>query len=288
MSAKTMKYLIALTTVLIASSTVAQNNYALGPVESASSKSDVVILGQRFVLDASTRCTVRTKVVSKQLCALALSRGTYAVVEGDANRLDRAAAITVLPFSYVPGASTVMLGGRVSEVRSHVGTFRVGSLVIDNTRLLAQGSVPLEVGMYVETVGTQPLVSGLLLADGIRLQVSSGVGSTVSTTQTIEIVASQTITGTGSQTITGTGIQTITGTGIQTITGTGIHTITGTGAQTITGTGAQTITGTGAQTITGTGAQTITGTGALTITGTGTQTITGTGASTRTITGTGR
>jgi hypothetical protein len=287
MSAKTMRYQAALTTVLLASSALAQNNYALGPVESANSKTDVVILGQRYVLDSSTRCIVRTKVVSKQLCSLSLSRGTYAVVESDSEKLDRAAVVTVLPFSYVTGASTVMVGARVTEVRSDLGTFRLGSLVVDHTGLLAQGPIQLQNGNYVELVGTQPLARGQVLADGLRFQVTAapnGDGASAAL-QTIEIVGSQTITGTGSQTITGTGIQTITGTGIQTITGTGIRTITGTGSQTITGTGAQTITGTGAQTITGTGAQTITGTGTQTITGTGTQTITGTG--TQTITGTG-
>jgi hypothetical protein len=271
-----MRYIAALTTIFLTSGAVAQSNYALGPVESSNSKTEVVVLGQRFALDSNTRCKVRSKVVSRQFCVLALSRDVYAVVEGDSLKLDRAAAITVLPYSYVPGASTVMVGGRVTAVHAALGSFQFGSLLVSNTSLLARGPISLEVGQYVETVGIQPQLGDLVLANGLRFNQSS---------QTIEIVESQTITGTGIQTITGTGIQTITGTGIQTITGTGTQTITGTGAQTITGTGAQTITGTGAQTITGTGAQTITGTGAQTITGTGAQTITGTGA--LTITGTG-
>jgi hypothetical protein len=284
MSARTMRYSAALTTILFATGAIAQNRYALGPVETSNSKVDVVVLGQRFTLDANTRCIARAKVVSKQLCTLSLSKGVYAVIEGDPLRLARAATITVLPYSYVPGASTVMAGGQVSDVQPEIGNFRVGDLLVSSTQLLAQGAISLRPGEYVEVVGTQPQANDVLLANGLRW--NSIPDSDDSSATTVEIVASQTITGTGIQTITGTGIQTITGTGIQTITGTGIQTITGTGTQTITGTGAQTITGTGAQTITGTGKQTITGTGIQTITGTGKQTITGTG--TQTITGTGK
>jgi len=281
---------------MFATGAVAQTNYALGPVETANAKADVVVLGQRFTLDANTRCKVRTKGVSKQVCTLALTRDVYAVIEGDSLKLDRAAAITVLPYSYIPGASTVMLGGRVTGVRPEIGVFQIGNLAVNESALLAQGAIPLRVGQYVEAAGTQPLPKDVMLANGIRFEVSTGTGDAPASepVRAIEIGGSQTITGTGIQTITGTGIQTITGTGIQTITGTGTQTITGTGTQTITGTGTQTITGTGAQTITGTGVQTITGTGTQTITGTGAQTITGTGkqtitgTGTQTITGTGR
>jgi hypothetical protein len=282
MDIKSMRYTLGLASLLLASSALAQSNYALGPVESANSKIDVQILGQRYSIDSGTRCSVRTRVVSRQQCVSALSRDAYAVVETDTLKLDRAAAITVLPFDYVSGASTVMVGARVTSVRPEIGLVSLGSLQVDQTALLSSGQISLEVGSFVEFAGIQPLAGGVVLANGIRFTPSTITGTGA---QTITGTGTQTITGTGIQTITGTGIQTITGTGMQTITGTGIQAITGTGAQTITGTGSQTITGTGAQTITGTGAQTITGTGVQTITGTGVQTITGTGA--QTITGTG-
>ena len=291
MTTKSMRYALGFAAVILGSTASAQGNYALGPVESTNSKVDVVVLGQRFAIDSSTICTLRGKSTSKQGCSAALSRYAYVVVEGDELQLNKAARITVLPFSFVPGASTVMVGARVTSVRPDLGVASLGALLVDNTALLAGGAVDLKVGSYVEVSGTQPAFGSSLLADGLRF-------STDTITGTGRALQTQTITGTGrqSQTITGTGIQTITGTGIQTITGTGIQTITGTGIQTITGTGTQTITGTGAQalTITGTGkaTQTITGTGAqaLTITGTGkaTQTITGTGAQAQTITGTGK
>lgn len=258
MKAKTMRYALGVVSVLIASVAGAQNNYALGPVESQNSKTDVVVLGQRFAIDSATRCSYGGKVVSKQSCTALLSRYAYAVVEGDSKILGRAAVITVFPFSYVSGASTVMVGARVTAVSPEIGVVRLGGLVVDNTSLLASGPLSLTVGAYLEIAGTQPASQGVLLADGLRFSTSTITGTGIQI---------QTITGTGIQTITGTGIQTITGTGIRTITGTGLHTITGTGLRTITGTGAavDTITGTGSsvKTITGTGAtvDTITGSG---------------------------
>jgi len=298
MEEKTMRYAAAFGLLLFATAASAQHNYALGPVESDNSKSAVVVLGQRFSIDALTVCSLRGKTLGRA-CSAALSRNAYVVVEGDEQQLNRAATITILPYSYVPGASTVMVGARITEVRGDIGVVRLGALSIDNTALLGGGPIELAAGNYLEASGSQPLFGGGLLAEGLRYTTSTITGTgRVLQTQTITGTGRQlqTITGTGTQTITGTGIQTITGTGIQTITGTGIQTITGTGTQTITGTGTQTITGTGvqAQTITGTGkaTQTITGTGvqAQTITGTGkaTQTITGTGVQAQTITGTGK
>jgi hypothetical protein len=287
MASKSTRYALGFVALMLSPLGFAQGHYALGPVESSNSKVDILVLGQRFTLDASTVCTIRGKVVSKAGCTAALSRYAYAVVEGDSVQLSKAARITVLPFSYVPGASTVMVGARITAARPDLGVVSLSGLTVDNTALLSAGAVDLAVGTYLEVSGTQPAFGSTVLADGIRYEALTitGTGRQL-----------QTITGTGRQlqTITGTGIQTITGTGIQTITGTGIQTITGSGTQTITGTGiqAQTITGTGMQT------QTITGTGRQlqtdTITGTGrqlkTDTITGTGRQlqTDTITGTGR
>ena len=134
-----MRYTLGVASLLLASSALAQNNYALGPVESANSKVDVQILGQRFLIDSGTRCTVRARVVSKQQCVFALSRDTYAVVESDQLKLDRAAAITVLPFDYVTGASTVMIGARVTAVQSAIGGVSLGTLQVDQTALFANG-----------------------------------------------------------------------------------------------------------------------------------------------------
>ena len=212
------------------------------------------MLGQRFLLDSSTRCVVRTRVVSKQACVLALSPDAYAVVEGDPINLARAASVTVLPFSYVPGASTVMVGSSVTNAFNDIGVVQLGALSVNDTALFANGSITLITGNYVEFSGVQFASNGVVLADGIRF-------SSADVTREISLA--------GTQSITGTGIQTISGSGIQSITGTGLQSITGTGAQSITGTGAQSITGTGAQSITGTGAQSITGTGKLSITGTG-------------------
>lgn len=281
MKTKTMRYALGLVAALIATSTVAQNNYALGPVESSSSRTDVVVLGQRFSIDAATRCSIGARVVSGRSCTAALSAGAYIVVEGDQISLGRASVITVLPYSYVPGASTVMLGARVSAVQAELGIVRLGNLAIDETALFSYGSISHQLGAYLEVAGIQPSANGTVLATGIRFNVSgSGV-------QTIAGPSAQAITGTGILTYTGSGIQAITGTGIQAITGTGTAAITGTGVDAITGTGTEAITGTGTAAITGTGVDAITGTGTQAITGTGTEAITGTGVQMQAITGTG-
>jgi hypothetical protein len=248
--------------MLLASSTFAQNNYALGPIESSNLKNEVVVLGQHFMLDANTRCTVRSRVVSRQQCVSALSRDSYAAVEGDPTKLERAAAITVFPFSYVPGASTVMVGSRVTAALNQIGVIQFGGLAVNDTSLLVSGPIAVGNGDYVEVAGIQPVSAGVVLANALRFGVASIAETGAETTfETVEVVSSQSITGTGIQTLTGSGVQSITGTGIQSITGTGTQSITGTGTQSITGTGTQSITGTGTQSITGTGTQSITGTG---------------------------
>ena len=280
MKTKTMRYALGLVATLMATGTFAQNNYALGPVESASSRTEVVVLGQRFSIDNATRCVSGPRVVSARVCTGLLSSGVYAVVESDSVNLSRAATITILPYSYVPGASTVMVGSRISAVKAELGIVKVGNLGIDETALFSYGAISHQVGAYLEVAGIQPSPNGVVLANGIRFSASgSGV-------QTVAGPGAQAITGTGILTYTGFGVQAITGTGIQAITGTGTQAITGTGAQAITGTGTQAITGTGTQAITGTGTQAITGTGTQAITGTGMQAITGTGM--QAITGTGK
>ena len=104
MNKKTMRYAAALATIVFSTSTIAQNNYALGPVESSTSKVYVAVLGQKFLIDSTTRCVVSGRLVSKQSCAAALVRDTYVAVEASASNPDRAATITVFSFSYIPGA----------------------------------------------------------------------------------------------------------------------------------------------------------------------------------------
>src|SRR5882672_7210677 len=144
MNKKSIRYALGYAALLLASNTFAQSNYAIGPVESANSRSEVVVLGQRFFLDASTRCKIRGQVVSAQRCALAIARDTYVAVQGDAVKLDRAEAIAVLSFSYVPGASDVMVGARVTSVAPEIGVVRLGGLSIDATSLLSTGSISIE------------------------------------------------------------------------------------------------------------------------------------------------
>jgi hypothetical protein len=285
MKKKTMRYAVAVASTVFSMSTLAHNNYALGPVESSNSKADVVVLGQKFAIDGITRCIVRGRVVSRQACAMALSRDTYAAVEADVANPDHAAAVTVFPFSYIPGASKVMVGSWITRTSHNVGQFRFGGLVVDETALMAGGPIAIVHGDYVEVSGIQPVAGGALLADSMRFSAPSIGSDGLVDVELVSSMSTQSIAGTGLQSISGSGVQSIAGTGIRAITGTGSQSIAGTGAQSIAGTGAQSIAGTGAQSIAGTGTQSIAGTGIRSIAGTGTQSITGTG--TQSIAGTG-
>ena len=239
------------------------------------SKGVIVVAGQRVAISKETIFSVNRVAVSGAEALRTIQDGDILAIIG---ALDApAASVDRRNESYVPGATTIFVKGKVTSVEQSLGRARIGDLNVDYTPALSNRDFGVvEVGQIVEVIGTQPSPQGVLLANSITGTGSSSITGT----------GQSSITGTGSSSITGTGQSSITGTGSSSITGTGQSSITGTGSSSITGTGSSSITGTGSSSITGTGKSSITGTGSSSITGTGQSSITGTGSSS--ITGTGK
>jgi hypothetical protein len=163
---------------------------------------------------------------------------------------------------YAPGASLVIVSGRVGTSGPDLGTAAVGSVTADFTALGSDTLAAIKAAQYA-------VVFGLHFGPGSALQAKSALAVSGSGIVTIQGTGIQAIDGTGIHAIDGTGVQAIDGTGILAIDGTGIHAIDGTGVLAIDGTGVQAIDGTGVQAIDGTGVQAIDGTGVQAIDGTG-------------------
>ncbi len=73
----------------------------------------------------------------------------------------------VLPDAYVPGASQVLLTGKVTAVDAARGLAKVGRQWVDYTPLLGLSNVQLSVGQRVFLVGTQPAPEGVVLVSGV-------------------------------------------------------------------------------------------------------------------------
>ena len=79
-----------------------------------------------------------------------------------------AKSMVILDASYVPGATKVLLKGKVTSVDSASGKLSVGKQLVDYSSVLSKSDVAFAVGMSITVVGTQPLAEGLILADAIR------------------------------------------------------------------------------------------------------------------------
>jgi hypothetical protein len=235
----------------------AQSIVAVGPVEQVSSDGQsLVVLGQRIALSGSSQIFLNgKKLVSARARELLIPGKLVSVESQELQTGLLGSRVDLLAGTYVPGATSVRIIGRVTKVEASVGRLWIGALEVDYTSVLFDPSVEAIVGSLVEAIGTRPNTSGSVVATGL-----------------------QSIGGTGQQSIGGTGQQSIGGTGQQSIGGTGQQSIGGTGQQSIGGTGQQSIGGTGQLSIGGTGAQSIGGTGQLSIGGTGRQSIGGTGS----------
>jgi hypothetical protein len=274
----------------------ADDTVVLGPLEGVSSaRSEVTVLGQKVRITSSTHLSgvppTGVAIGEQQLLVVARSDSAGKLVATD---------LKVSDSRYFPGATPVIIQGRIDAVANARAEFLINGLTVYFGDIASLPSKQFLAGEHVVVTGVQALPGGALWASSVRndgaVRSPDGTASLIQSitgTGAFSVSAAelQSITGTGKRSITGTGKLSITGTGIQSITGTGIQSITGTGALSITGTGALSITGTGINSITGTGALSITGTGLNSITGTGTNSITGTGRqsipSTNSITGTG-
>ena len=204
---------------------------AVGAIEKIDLSSGyALIAGQYVFISKETVLLENESAVSSGLDALQLLHtGDLVAVNGLLE--GPAASIARFSESYVPGATSIFVRGRVSKVDDSVGVATVGSLKINFTP--AMGSSAFEAfreGQVIEAIGIQPEIGGTLIASTVRPNAITGTS----------IVTPRAITGTSLVTpraITGTSMvspRAITGTSLVTpraITGTSMVTpraITGT------------------------------------------------------------
>jgi len=150
---------------------------AVGAVDRVDLKtSSVVVLGQQFQVGAGTLVTTEASY-PRPVSLADVPQNALVLVEGEEKTSGAVSvdAVIVLPESYVPGASQLLLTGVVSSVSSD-GQIHVGNLKVDITPTLTSNSTPIAVGDLVEITGTQPATQGVLLAQS--LVRAAGVGGT--------------------------------------------------------------------------------------------------------------
>jgi hypothetical protein len=150
---------------------------AVGAVDQVDLKSSsVVVLGQQFHVGGGTLVTTQSSY-PRAISLSDLPQNAFVWVDGEEKASGAVSVDTliVLPESYVPGASQLLLTGIVSGISSD-GHIRVGKLKVDITQTLASNSSPVALGDLVEVSGTQPTAQGVFLAQSIVH--TEGVGGT--------------------------------------------------------------------------------------------------------------
>ena len=135
----------------------------VGPIDSVDVKAGTLkILGQTFRADAKKAAAI----------AANLSGGAQPVVSvlGAPKNDGSLAATTMLVFesSYVPGATKVLLTGKVSSVNHADAKLTIGKQVVDYSSLLAKANVAISVGALVTVIGSQPVSLGEVLAETVK------------------------------------------------------------------------------------------------------------------------
>jgi len=146
----------------------------VGPVEALNcSAGRLQVLGVAFQFSS-------TKGLAGLCSPSSNAQSGYVAVRGDTNNVGEVSAAQIMSLvrdTYVPGASTIFIRGAVTSIKPEIGQFKVSgtSIVFSANRLPRVGDV-------VEVVGTQPALSGLVLADSVHSPAVSGIiGSGVAT-----------------------------------------------------------------------------------------------------------
>jgi len=237
---KATKLLLGLLTTLSVSIASAQTAFVAGPVEHMSIDSgQITVLGQTYVVDAETVFGTAGKIALRTVGAGELHVGDFVAIEATTTSVPlRATSLAPINTQYVPGASSVFLGGTVEQVSIEFATLKIGGLAIDISQASPEVLSTVQVGSFAQIAGIQPSPSGSLLGQQIQITpMTRSIGGTGGR------ASLQSIGGTGGkaslQSIGGTGgasLQSIGGTGgrasLQSIGGTG-----GTSLQSIGGTG---------------------------------------------------
>jgi hypothetical protein len=127
-----------------------------GPIDSVNTeKKTISMLGRTL------------KLPSVDLISEAMTGGMQlvAAVSGQlssAGKLEKI-SLRLADASYVPGASKVVISGRVDKIDDKLGTMKVGRALIDVTSVRAAKSA--SVGDVVVVMGTQPTRQGVVIAE---------------------------------------------------------------------------------------------------------------------------
>ena len=178
-----------------------------------------VVAGQRVDISTDTVLLENEGAISSGLDALRLlQEGDFVSVNGLLGR--PAASVMRMSESYVPGATSIFVRGRVSKLDETIGVATIGGLKIDVTPAMGSTAyVGVRVGELIEAIGIQPEIGGSLIASSIRF--SAITGTSLVTPRAItgtSYVTPRAITGTSAMSpraITGTSLVTpraITGT----------------------------------------------------------------------------
>jgi len=124
----------------------------------------MTVLGQSYV----------AKVPQSTLTALsdllASGRLVYVIVSGKvgADGKVRADSLSIRPSDYVPGATRVMLVGKITNVNASLGRAQIGNVLIDYTSSLGTQRVSPSIGAIVAVTGTQAAFGAPVQAEMIQ------------------------------------------------------------------------------------------------------------------------
>ena len=160
---------------------------AFGPVDATKlSGKQLLVLGQTVTLSPRTSITADGRSVSANGASklLANSNGTLVAVYG-ALQSDGTIQASQIDFSsqmWVPGSTTVLLRGVVTNVNTATARAQVGSLSVDYSAGLydPNAAADLKVGSVIELVGTQfsagQMYASKVSTTGIGGSSKSGIG----------------------------------------------------------------------------------------------------------------
>jgi hypothetical protein len=140
----------------------------LGPVETINvSAGYLIVAGQRVSILGTTTFLDNGVIVADRLHALqSIQSGDLVAVNGliDGSTV----SVNKLAESYVPGATTIFVRGRVDSVDASVGIATVSGLRIDFTPAMgSSGFAGIDEGEVIEASGIQPAISGSLLTANV-------------------------------------------------------------------------------------------------------------------------
>ena len=137
----------------------------VGPIDAIDvSKGAVRVLGQNYKVGGSAAVLAAlSERVATGASPLATIRGTR-----DKTGQMRASSMSLSKSSYTPGATQVIVVGKVSRANTAIATFMIGGLTVDYSAALAGGSIDIVAGQTVAVIGSRSGSNMPLIATALR------------------------------------------------------------------------------------------------------------------------